>query len=146
MATAALLSYYGPWLGCLEFCSPTRGLVWAPLTEGHTCMEPETILRSHGCVCVWRLLPLGFTEGEGPSDPPTGVGMQLDPGRNPCHREATVTTLPKTDPVWLGGRSMSAGEELHHYGGPSECAAQSTHTQPNDVRALHLRGLNLNHP
>ena len=77
----------------------------------------------------------GAGGGLGGADPPTGVGMQLGPGRSPCCREATVTTLPKTDPVWLGG-TASPGEELHHY--DAQFAAQST--QPNYVRALHLRG------
>ena len=53
----------------------------------------------NGVMCVGVLLPLGFPEGGGASDPPTGVGMQLGPGRSPCRREATVTTRPKTGPV-----------------------------------------------
>ena len=73
------------------------------------------------CVCVWLLLlllSLGFTEGgKAPQTPPTRVGMQLGPGRSPCCREAAVTTLPKTDLVWLGG-TASAGEELRHYDAP----------------------------
>ena len=61
--------------------------------------------------------------------------MQLGPGCSPCCREAAVATLPETDPVWPGG-AASAGEELLHY--DAQCAAQST--QPNYMRALHLRG------
>ena len=45
--------------------------------------------------------------------------MQLGPGRSPCRREATVTTLPKT--VCLTWRTISAGEELLHY--DAQCAA-----------------------
>ena len=55
------------------------------------------------CVCVWGgggggggLLPLGFTGGgEGPSDPPTGLGMLRGPGRRPCRREATCVHLSR---------------------------------------------------
>ena len=63
--------------------------------------------------------------------------MQLGPGRSPCRREATVTTLPKA--VCLTWRTISAGEELLHY--DAQCAVQST--QPNYMRALHLRGRTL---
>ena len=60
--------------------------------------------------------------------------MQLGPGRSPCRREATVTTLPKTDLSDLEGHKRR--RRLHHY--DAQCAAQSI--QPNYVRALHLRG------
>jgi hypothetical protein len=48
------------------------------------------------CVCVDIITTGVHWGGEAPQTPPTGVGMQLGPGRSPCRREATVTTLPKT--------------------------------------------------